>query len=631
MEEPMKTSTKNAKMQPAAGVKYSAIYIRVSTQDQGERYSPASQEKALRAKAERDGRTVREDWIFTDAHSGKLESRPYLDKLRALVKTGAVDTVYVFDVSRFARKTYDALKLAAEFKQYGAGLDFCETPYADTAAGRLGFTTMAAVAEYLGEKLILDSKRGSREKLERGLLTHGSAPYAYRYIKKDQPNGSRLEIDPRDSSISGLSMVEVVREVYNLRKANTPTYQIVKSLNQRGILSAGYWGKKNLDGTRNWVPPALWGRQTVLQMLKNPTYAGRHTRSGIVVPCPAIIDEETWNAVQRVTEQSRQQHTGRPSNRYLLRTFLWCGAKSCSRRMITSPNHGHPLYFCGNIEYKPYKRRCLAPGVSMAILESAAWKSVWNLLKDPALLLKLGRDYYEAMGTPEGESTDTLERERQRLATKVATTRDMMQDNLIAYAKGKADIRACEDRIRQIEQELAAAGRVVSLPPLNVAKAALREITTGAEPETYDERRPLLEGILDLRMNYYDGDLEIEGKVPMPAAVASTGSGKKKCNTGLRPDSQGEGQNHNHGERGGAQQAPQRKTKVGHHPVHAFVRRSSRRLVGYVAYALVRAASRLVSMLVPGIYKSQRRHDCRRGTPRGVRHKGNQQSILCFT
>jgi hypothetical protein len=42
-----------------------------------------------------------------------------------------------------------------------------------------------------------------------------------------------------------------------------------------------------------------------------------------------------------------------------------------------------------------------------------------------------------------------------------------------------------------------------------------------------------------------------------------------------------------------------------------------------VAYALVRAASRLVSMLVPGAIETSDRHrqECRRGTHECVRHK----------
>jgi site-specific DNA recombinase len=539
----MRKATKQSDGRPAAGPKYCALYIRVSTADQGERYSPASQLRRLHEMAAADGYTVKPEDVFVDKHTGKIAARPDFERLRARVKSGAIQAVLVLSVDRFARRVEDAAAIFSEFKRHGVHLDFAEMRMEDSASSRFMFNAMCSMAEYMGEKLIADGKRGARQKLEQGLLTHGSAAYAYKYIDKRQKDGSRLEIDPSDSSVPGLSMVEVARDVYNIRKANTPTYRIVRSLNERGILSAGHWGKGGV-----WVPPGPWSRQTVLQMLKNPTYKGKHMRSGVEVPCPAIIDEETWNAVQRVNEQSRRQHTGRPSkNKYLLRGFLWCA--KCTRRCIRSGTNGRHgakarvYYRCGNIEYKPYKRRCAALGVEVGLIEKAAWDAIWGLLKNPALLLELGRAYYEAMGKPEGASTGTLQRELERLTAKIATTRDMIQDNLMPYAKGKVDIRASEERIRQIEQELAAAGRVVSLPPLHAAEAALREITSGSEPKTYERRRNILEGILDLRMNYYDGDLEITGKVPVPDAAASVGNGKKKCNTGLRADPQSQRRN----------------------------------------------------------------------------------------
>jgi len=111
----------------------------------------------------------------------------------------------------------------------------------------------------------------------------------------------------------------------------------------------------------------------------------------------------------------------------------------------------------------------------------------------------------------------------------------MMQDSLLDYAKGKADIRACEDRIRQIDAELAAAGKVLSLPPLKQAEAAARMIADPAnEPTSYEDRRTILEGIIDLRMKYFDGDLEITGAIPVPAASAA--SGKKNRDRGLSAD-----------------------------------------------------------------------------------------------
>ena len=38
------------------------------------------------------------------------------------------------------------------------------------------------------------------------------------------------------------------------------------------------------------------------------------------------------------------------------------------------------------------------------------------------------------------------------------------------------------------------------------------------EPRSYEQRRLVLEGLRDLRMNYYDGELEIIGFLPVPAA-----------------------------------------------------------------------------------------------------------------
>jgi type 1 glutamine amidotransferase len=69
---------------PGTGV--CALYLRVSTADQGERCSLASQLRHLREKATRKGKQVREDYIFTDKHTGKLAARPEFDRMRALVR-----------------------------------------------------------------------------------------------------------------------------------------------------------------------------------------------------------------------------------------------------------------------------------------------------------------------------------------------------------------------------------------------------------------------------------------------------------------------------------------------------------------------------------------------------------------
>jgi hypothetical protein len=190
-------------------------------------------------------------------------------------------------------------------------LDFVEMFYEYTPTGRFTFTQLAAFAELWGAKSLADSARGRKQKLESGKLTRGSAKYGYVYIKKDQENGARLEIDTSMSSVAGITKRQVVENVFRWRREGLSMYSIAKRLNEAGILSAGFKskkaGKSRLSGR--------WSTTTVLHLLRSHTYVGQHVCSGIVVPCPRIIDDETLQAVQRMNEENRRRLVGRPANK----------------------------------------------------------------------------------------------------------------------------------------------------------------------------------------------------------------------------------------------------------------------------------------------------------------------------
>jgi hypothetical protein len=61
----------------------------------------------------------------------------------------------------------------------------------------------------------------------------------------------------------------------------------------------------------------------------------------------------------------------------------------------------------------------------------------------------------------------------------------------------------------------------------------MRRIAEGPEPQTFAERRPLLEKIVDLKLRYFDGMLDIEGEVPVPEPVQGSGSNRRNCNCSL--------------------------------------------------------------------------------------------------
>lgn len=340
--------------------------------------------------------------------------------------------------------------------------------------------------------------------LKLGKLDHGAAPDGYTYIPRYQPGGNQFRINPERA--------EIVRMVFEWRREGLPTYRIAKTLNDRGIRSA--------RGGR-------WSRQVVQQLLRNRTYKGEHHRFEIMIPCPAIVGSDLWDDVQRITTEGRDRTNGRPAKKpYLLRGMLWCGR--CGRRCITHSKGKYGQYRCGNFEAKPpYTRNCKAPGIAIATIEAAAWSAIWKTLIDPALLLDLARAYCESIEQPKDDAR-ALELQLSRLNNKLQNTRAMVQDGLLDYSQGRAEIRSLQDQIKECEIQLRAAGKILSLPPAAAIEAAVREIMDGPEPTTYEGRRGILEGILDLRMVYDSGDLTIEGKIPVAGESAVYGGEKCK-------------------------------------------------------------------------------------------------------
>src|SRR5262245_43787333 len=89
--------------QGAPSMTTSAIYCRVSTDEQAERYGLAAQLHELRAHAAKAGYTVIGEFV-DDGHSGASLERPALTRLRDAVRAGQVAMVLAHDPDRLSRK-----------------------------------------------------------------------------------------------------------------------------------------------------------------------------------------------------------------------------------------------------------------------------------------------------------------------------------------------------------------------------------------------------------------------------------------------------------------------------------------------------------------------------------------------
>ena len=110
-----------------------ALYARVSSSQQADAGTIASQVTALRERLAADGGTLLPHLEFIDeGYSGGTLVRPGLERLRDAVYAGDVDRLYVLDPDRLARKYAYQVVLLEEFQRAGVEVIFLHHPTGQT-------------------------------------------------------------------------------------------------------------------------------------------------------------------------------------------------------------------------------------------------------------------------------------------------------------------------------------------------------------------------------------------------------------------------------------------------------------------------------------------------------------------
>src|SRR6266851_2499829 len=183
-----------------------AIYARVSSEQQAEDHTIASQVAALRARVADDGLALSAEREFLDeGYSGATLVRPVLEQVRDLIAAGGIDRLYVHSPDRLARRyAYQAL-LLDEFQAAGVKVVFLNHALGQSPEDELLLQVQGMMAEYERAKILERSRRGKRHGAQAGVVSVLSgAPYGYRYIRKDEGGGAaRYEIVPTKPVSSG--------------------------------------------------------------------------------------------------------------------------------------------------------------------------------------------------------------------------------------------------------------------------------------------------------------------------------------------------------------------------------------------------------------------------------------------
>jgi site-specific DNA recombinase len=419
-----------------------ALYARVSTDEQAEKYGLASQVTELRALAEAKGYTIPDGAEFLDdGYSGAELDRPALTRLRDAVRAGAFDVILVHDPDRLARKLAHQLLLEEECEKAGVRLEFLTTPREATPEGTLLLHVKAVIGEYERETIRSRTLRGKKEKARRGLIPAGAIAYGYQ-AAPGAPNGT-LVPDPEQA--------EVVKQIFRwLVDERRSIRGIVTELNRLGIRAP--------RSTR-------WAKSSVRRMLTNEIYMGRayfnrRSRAGktvgirqesewIAIPVPGIITEAVYQQAQAALARNRETLSGRPGVRFYLLKGVLRGA--CGRKYVGIPSHGRRIYRCAGRDRLTGSSRCSCRTVRAEWIEELVWSTLTNILKQPDIITAKLDAYAVRLGARDVEVQSEVEHLTRQLA-EVGRQEGKLLD---LYVEADLELQAVKARLVEIQQRKA--------------------------------------------------------------------------------------------------------------------------------------------------------------------------------
>ena len=156
-----------------------AIYIRVSTKDQGLKFSPIKQLSACASWAKTNGiripgidsaasgNTVRpSEFILFDQQTGKNDDRPDFQRAWDLARSRKIGGLICFCVDRAARNVVDAITLKKNLKKMGVKLEFATQTFDDSPSGQMMYTIFAAYSEFEGQIILERTGNGRLRRVQ---------------------------------------------------------------------------------------------------------------------------------------------------------------------------------------------------------------------------------------------------------------------------------------------------------------------------------------------------------------------------------------------------------------------------------------------------------------------------------
>jgi site-specific DNA recombinase len=494
------------------------VYLRVSTEEQRERQSIATQREFGERYCQLHKLAVSRVYA-DDGVSGTvpLEQRPDGGQILRDARLGKFDQLLVYKLDRLGRETRLILNAVAELEKLGVRVrSMTEEFDTGTSSGRLMLTMLSGFASHERDVIRERSVAGTNRVAEAGVWLGGIVPYGYRKLGEKQSAHIVVSEEP----IPGLAMseAEVICEVFLMAAVEKKSCRVIATrLNDLRIPCAYVRDDRlTLRGKRKQRTSGVWRAGRIRGLLTNKTYMGVHEwgkravkeRPVISRPVPAIVTEATWKKAQRTLQANFLFGKRGAKNQYLLRGLIKCGLCGLTYVGVAAnrPNGKREFYYRCNGAHTPsvYSKtgRCPAKAVRGDQLEAQVWSDVESFLRNPEPVL----EQLHARLNSDANGLDQTRKQVARLEGLLAQKATERSRVVGLYRRGRltdADVDAQMDEIGKEEAGLEAqiaelGGRIAGADSIagiiSSAQALLAELRKRLnQPVSWEQKRRLIE------------------------------------------------------------------------------------------------------------------------------------------
>ena len=455
-------------------MRMAAIYARVSSDQQREANTIASQTSALIEFAQGHDLEVPGEWVFEDdGYTGATLERPGLERVRDLAAEGQIQVVLAYSPDRLSRKYAYQILLMEELARNGVETMFVKAPQGASAEDQLLVQFQGMISEYERAQILERSRRGKRHRAQSGEVSVMSgAPYGYRYVRKTDVAPAAyvvLEAEARVVvriyemyTVEGLSIGEITRrlnaEGIPTRKASarwerTTVWAVLRNSAYRGIAC---FGKTRASSRTRVMRPQR--RRGVI----TPSMTAGHERpreEWIEIPVPALVSEDSFARAQELLQQNKvrsRRRTIEPSIVQGLVSCQKCGYAFSRSSTQTSARKIHYYKCIGSDGWRKLGGPVCDNSrmIRQDLLDQIVWAEVIKLLEDPTLIQQeLDRRLAAA------RSSDPTKKREQSLQRELVHVSKGIERLLGAYQEALMSIEQLRERmpgLRQREQTLRA-------------------------------------------------------------------------------------------------------------------------------------------------------------------------------